>query len=108
MQAGPRDPVDVVRYYVQRDPRRADSFRLVKEQLPSMAAEGVEPVSMVVLEDVSRFAIEVLRGGRWSSQWESGPGQIPRAVRLQLEIDDGSGPPIAYRTTVTVPMGEGS
>ena len=108
VQAGPRDPVEVVRYYLERTPNQTGSFRLIKEQLPSMAAQGVEPTSMVVLEDVSSFGVEVLRNGRWSTQWESGPGQVPRAVRLQLEIENGSGSPIAYRTTVTLPMGDRS
>ncbi len=105
VQAGARDPVEIVRYYLERDPDRPGSMLLMKQQLPSMAAPGVEPVTMVVLEDVRSFQAEVLpSGGAWAPQLDPTP-RVPRAVRLTLAIDDGTSTPAQYRTTITLPMG---
>lgn len=107
VQAGARDPVEIVRYYLERDPQRPDSMLLMKQQLPSVAAEGVEPVTMVVLEDVRAFQAEALggQGAGWSTELEPSD-KVPRAVRVSLTVDDGIAPPTSYRTTVTIPMGE--
>lgn len=110
VHGGARDPIDLVRYFLERDPNGTDSFRLMKQQLPSIAAEGVEPIEMVVLDNVAAFQAEVLtrRGGQWVTEWQPEDDAIPRAVRLVLATNDGIGPPTSYRTTVTVPMGDQS
>ncbi|MDG2303768.1 MAG: type II secretion system protein GspJ [Candidatus Binatia bacterium] len=105
VQGGARDPIDVVRYYLERDPDRPGSMLLMKQQLPSVAAQGVEPVTMLVLEDVQSFQAELLPpGGSWLTQQEPS-AEVPRAVRLTLSVDDGTAVPTSYRTTVTLPMG---
>jgi general secretion pathway protein J len=108
VSAGARDPIDIVRYYLERDPDRPDSMRLVKQQLPSIAAEGVEPETMVVLDGVRSFQIEVLprQSGQWSTAWEAAGAAVPRAVRLTLSVADETGAATGYHTTVTLPMGE--
>ncbi len=108
VQGGARDPIDIVRYYLERDPDRPGSMLLMKQQLPSVAAEGVEPVTMVVLEDVRSFQAEVLMNSGWTHQWEPTGDDVPKAVRLNLSVEDGTSLPTNYRTTVTVPMGDHS
>ncbi len=109
VQGGARDPVDIVRYYLERDPDRPDLMLLMKQQLPSVAADGVDPVTMIVLEGVRAFQAEALsgsgRGGEWRTQLDP-TADVPRAVRLSLAVDDGTDLPTSYRTTVTIPMGE--
>lgn len=105
VQGGLRDPVDVVRYYIERDPDRPNNLLLMKQQIPSVAAPGVEPVTMVVLENVRSFQAEAVRqGSGWQTQIEP-TSELPRAVRLTLAVDDGVAAPTNYRTTVTLPMG---
>ena len=108
--AGPQDSVEIVRYFLERDPDRPSSMLLLKEQLPSIAAEGVEPTAMVVLENVRTFRAEVLPDprGAWSPTWQANGAQVPRAVRLELSLNDGEAGSTAYRTTVTLPLGAAS
>lgn len=110
VQAGARDPVETVRYYLERNPNRPDTMLLMKQQLPSIAAQGIEPVTMIVLEDVTSFQVEALVSGMrsgdgWRTQLDP-TTEVPRAVRIALTVDDGTAPPTSYRTTVTIPMGE--
>lgn len=110
VQAGARDPIEVVRYYLERDRNRPQSMLLMKQQLPSIAAQGVEPVTMIVLENVTSFQAEALVSGSasgdgWRTQLDP-TTDVPKAVRLSLTVDDGIAPPTSYRTTVTIPMGD--
>ena len=94
---------------MEDDPWAPGRQVLVKEQLPSVAAEGVEPVSAVILEGVRGFRVEVLpgRSSEWTRTWsaEGTRSPLPRAVRLTLTLDETNGSPEPYRLTVRLPMG---
>lgn len=107
VQVGPRDPVERVRYALERDPGDADRLHLIKQQLPSIAAEGVEPVRMVVLEDVTAFEVEALTADGWTTSVELA-SDLPRALRLRLSTQGPDGFIVQHRTTVTLPLGEKS
>jgi hypothetical protein len=105
-----QDPIEVVEYRVESDPEAAGRAVLVKEQLPSVAAEGTPPASFVVLDDVAAFTVRVLPDrGELLSSWQAGTGsgsvQVPRAVELQLALEDGTDDPLVYRLLVDLPMG---
>ncbi len=104
VHAGPRDPVEIVRYYLERTPEEPGTLRLMKQQLPSVVADGVEPVTMVVLDGVTAFEAQALTAGGWTDRLDAEDG-LPRAVRLRLTMADRRGPPTSYRTTVTLPLG---
>lgn len=103
------DPLSYLRYRIADDPYAPGRQVLIKEQLPSVAAEGVDPVSAVILEGVRGFRVEVLpsRSGEWSQTWSANGSRepLPRAVRLTLTLDDTHGSPEPYRITVRLPMG---
>jgi prepilin-type N-terminal cleavage/methylation domain-containing protein len=103
------DPVSYLRYRLEDDPWAPGRQVLVKEQLPSVAAEGVEPVSAIILEGVRGFRVEVLpgRSSEWTRTWsaEGTRSPLPRAVRLTLTLDETNGSPEPYRLTVRLPMG---
>lgn len=107
VQTGPRDPVERVRYALERDPDDSRRLHLIKQQLPSIAAEGVEPVRIVVLEDVTAFEVEALSVDGWTTSLELASG-LPRALRLRLSIEGTDGVAVQHRTTVTLPLGEKS
>jgi prepilin-type N-terminal cleavage/methylation domain-containing protein len=103
------DPVSFVRYRLADDPWVPGARVLIKEQLPSVAAPGVEPVSAVILDRVYSFEAEVLpaRSREWARTWSAAGNSddLPRAIRFALSLDDGSDSPEAYRLTITLPMG---
>jgi len=112
VRTGPQDPIEIVEYRVESDPEAPGRAVLVKEQLPSVAAEGTPPASFVVLDGVAAFTVRVLPDrGELLPTWRAGgdPGstavQIPRAVELQLALDDGTSDPPVYRLLVDLPMG---
>lgn len=108
VRAGPQDPFEVVRYHLEPGAPDAPGGVLVKDQLPSVAADGVEPTSNVVLEDVTAFSVRVLPdGGDWLPTWQGGEGgpDVPRAVELQLALADGTAQPTVYRLLIDLPMG---
>jgi hypothetical protein len=84
--------------------------RLVKAQLPSVAAPEVEPLLLPVLDDVLTFRVRVFptNADAWVDTWaappEGGAEALPRAVELELAIDDGTAQPPVYRLAVELPM----
>jgi len=108
VRSGPQDPLEVVRYRLEPGPPDAPGGLLVKEQLPSVAAEGTPFTTNVILEDVAAFTVRVLPDrGDLVASWQSGQDrvQIPRAVELQLALADGTPDPPVYRLLVDLPMG---
>jgi len=108
VRAGPQDPLEVVRYRLEPGPPDAPGGLLIKEQLPSVAAEGVPFTENVILEDVAAFTVRVLPDtGDLQTTWQGGQDgiQIPRAVELQLALADGTADPPVYRLLVDLPMG---
>lgn len=103
------DPVSFVHYRVEQSPWDPTDRVLVKEQLPSVAAPGVEPASAIILEGVHGFEVEALPGGSraWTPSWtaEDSREKLPRALRLAIALRDETGNPDVYRMTVTLPMG---
>lgn len=112
MHAGPQDPIEIVSYRLE-PPRPGEwGARLVKQQSPSLAAEGSPPPApVVVLDDVAGFHVTVRppQGRDWLPTWRGGDGgrsqDLPRAVAMELLLADGDGEPTPYRTTVALPMG---
>lgn len=126
VQSGARDPVQIVQYFLENEPfdvaRRDDAaarrrggrpvWRLVKSQLPSVAAPGVEPLRLPVLDGVTDFRVRVVPpdADTWIDTWSAPEGGasdsgLPRAVELELAIDDGTAAPPVYRLAVELPMG---
>ena len=103
------DPISYVRYRVGDDPYQSGRRVLIKEQLASVAAEGVRPVSAVIMDGVAGFSAEILpgRGNQWQTGWTAAGSHndLPRAVRLTLHLDETHGSPEPYQITVTLPMG---
>jgi type II secretory pathway component PulJ len=110
LRAGAQDPVEIVRYLLEPDEETRDSSVLVKQQLPSVAPEGLEPAEAVLLENVRTFRVRVLpqRGAEWASTWSgaaTGTSSLPVAVELEVALEDGSEDPQVYRLITTLPMG---
>ena len=102
------DPISYLRYRLDDDPYNPGRQVLIKEQLASVAAEGVDPVSAVILDGVRGFRVEVLPGGsnQWLRTWNAEDNNtLPRAVRLTLTLDESHGNPEPYRLTIRLPMG---
>jgi len=119
VQGGARDPVQMVRYLVEPVPfaeataAGSRPLRLVKEQWPSVAAPGVEPLRIPVLDGVVRFRVRVRPPGtdEWLETWSAtgdAANRIPRAVELEIAIDDGSRAPPIYRLAIPLPRGASS
>lgn len=108
--SGPRDPVEIVRYRLVPDAGRR-SGRLVKEQLASVAPDGTPPAQAVVLDGVTSFQARVLasQGADWAPAWTGGDAgkteDLPRAVEVEIGVDEGEATPTPYRVAVTLPMG---
>lgn len=61
----------------------------------------VEPgTDQPVMSGVHRFRVRCSDGTTWHDAWP--PGSLPRAVELELEIDDPAGTSTALATTVTI------
>jgi len=107
VRAGPQDPLEVVRYRLEPGPPDARGGLLVKEQLPSVAADGTPFTTNVILEDVTAFTVRVLPdSGDYLPTWQGGDKVgLPRAVELQLALADGTPDPPVYRLLVDLPMG---
>ncbi len=108
VRTGVQDPIEIVEYRLEGAPEGRQGAVLVKEQLPSVAAPGTPPASFIVLEDVAAFTVRVLPDrGEPLTTWQgrSGGVKIPRAVELQLALDDGSEDPPVYRLLIDLPMG---
>lgn len=107
IDAGPRDPFEIVRYRLEPGPPDARGALLVKEQLPSVASEGAQLTPNVVLEDVAAFTVRVLPdAGDLVTTWQGTEEiPIPRAVELELALADGTPDPPVYRLLVDLPMG---
>jgi prepilin-type N-terminal cleavage/methylation domain-containing protein len=121
VQGGARDPVQLVHYYLEAEPfgetagagaggrSRRRVARLVKAQLPSIAAPEVEPLLLPVLDGVMSFHVRVVPpdADTWVETWpsEGSSEALPRAVELELAIDDGTPEPPIYRLAVELPMG---
>jgi len=109
VRSGVQDPIEIVEYRVERSPDDPERAVLIKQQLPSVAAEGTPPASWIVLDDVAGFTVRVLPdGGDLLTSWRAGSGsavQVPRAVELQLALADGTEDPPVYRLLVDLPMG---
>ena len=119
VQGGARDPVQMVRYFVEPVPfaeataTGSRTLRLVKEQWPSVAAPGVEPLRIPVLDGIVRFRVRVRPPGsdEWLETWSAtgdAAGRIPRAVELEVAVDDGSRAPPIYRLAIPLPLGASS
>ncbi|HZR83059.1 MAG TPA: type II secretion system protein GspJ [Candidatus Binatia bacterium] len=110
LSSGPRDPIEMVRYHLEPPARGETGGRLVKEQLPSVASAGVEPLRAVVLEGVAGFRARVLpRAGQpWADTWQGGDGgkpeDLPRAVELEIALADPNGEAVPFHLAVTLPM----
>jgi prepilin-type N-terminal cleavage/methylation domain-containing protein len=123
IQGGARDPIQLVRYSLEpeglgessRIGRRSalgrTRSRLIKQQRPSIAGDAVEPVRLPVLDDVLSFRVRVIPAGSdqwvetWSATGEGSSRDLPRAVEIELTVDDGSPQPPAYRIAVALPLG---
>lgn len=108
VRSGATDPLEIVRYVLEPGPPDAAGGLLVKEQLPSVAADGTPPARYVILEDVAAFTVRVLPDrGEALTTWQGGDGgiDIPRAIELQLALDDGTEAPPVYRLLIDIPMG---
>jgi len=119
VQGGARDPVQMVRYFVEPVPfaeataTGSRTLRLVKEQWPSVAAPGAEPLRIPVLDGIVRFRVRVRPPGsdEWLETWSAtgdAAGRIPRAVELEVAVDDGSRAPPIYRLAIPLPLGASS
>jgi prepilin-type N-terminal cleavage/methylation domain-containing protein len=109
---GPQDPVELVRYRLEPGSAGERGGRLIKDQQPSLQVATVPPLSVVVLENVTAFRVGVVPPGAqdFTGNYVSGSdttaASLPRAVALELTVDDGSGEPPTYRTVVTLPLAE--
>ena len=109
--AGPRDPIEVVRYRLDPPVAGERSGRLVKEQLASVAPDGTPPAQAVVLSGVKSFQVRVLptRTPDWATTWSGGetgkPEDLPRAVEFEIGVDEGDRTSSPYRLAVTLPLG---
>ncbi|MFM8411701.1 MAG: type II secretion system protein GspJ [Alphaproteobacteria bacterium] len=109
--AGPRDPVEVVRYRLVPDASGRRTGRLVKEQVASVAPESAPPAQAVVLEGVTSFQVRVLpsQSPDWSPTWTGGDTgkseDLPRAVEVEIGVDEGDVEPTPYQVAVSLPMG---
>lgn len=119
LRGGAQDPVEFLRYRFEPPARGERGGRLVKEQLPSVAAQGTPPTQAVVLEDVTAFRVRALPSGSrdWLPNWvggDAGPGDsrgtpqgLPRAVEIEVSVADDPRlpPPAPWRVVVTLPLG---
>ncbi|HEY8517833.1 MAG TPA: prepilin-type N-terminal cleavage/methylation domain-containing protein [Candidatus Binatia bacterium] len=109
MRAGVQDPIELVRYRLEPGPRGSAGGVLMKDQLPSVAAEGTPPATSPILEDVALFTVRVLpeTGSELLTAWRGGQDgvAIPRAVELELALADDSDNPPVYRLLIDLPMG---
>lgn len=109
--SGPRDPVEVVRYRLVPGASGTRSGRLVKDQVASVAPESVDPAEAVVLEGVTSFRVRVLpsQSPDWLPVWAGGdtgkPEDLPRAVEIEIGVDEGDAEPTPYRVATSLPMG---
>lgn len=112
LQHGAQDPFEIVRYRLEPPTRGERGARLIKEQLPSVAADGTPPAQIVVLPNVAAFrvrAVQDLNQG-WQMTWQGGSSgdtkDLPRAVEVELELveDNPSIEPTPYRIAVTLPL----
>jgi len=107
---GPQDPVELVHYHVEPAPGASRHARLVKDQEPSLQVDDFPPASFVVLENVTQFRVCVVAavGVDCAFNWTSGngtaAGQLPRAVAVELGVEDGTPDPPTYRVVVTLPL----
>lgn len=107
VNAGPQDPLEVVRYHLEPGPPDAKGGVLVKDQLPSVAVDDTQATSNPILEDVAAFTVRVLPdSGDMLPTWQAdGTVSLPRAVELQLALADGTGDPQVYRLMIDLPLG---
>ena len=109
--SGPRDPVEMVRYRLVPDSAGGRTGRLVKDQVASVLPDGVDPAEAVVLDGVAAFRVRVLpsQAADWAPTWAGGdtgkPEDLPRAVEIEIAIDEGDAEPTPYRVSVSLPMG---
>lgn len=109
--SGPRDPVEIVRYRLVPDAAGGRNGRLVKQQVASVAPEGAPPAEAVVLDHVASFQARVLpsQSPDWSPTWAGGDAgkteDLPRAVEIEIGVDEGDAQPTPYRVAVSLPMG---
>ncbi len=122
--AAARDPVDVVRYRLESDPAEPRRSLLVQDQLPSLAAAGAEPATLVVLRGVAGFRAQVRTrpDSEWLPEWIAGmpvPDSggagggagigplLPAAVHLEilLEPEIADTEPEGLGLVVTLPLG---
>ena len=104
----PQDPLEMVGYRLEPGPPDSRGGVLVKEQLPSVAADSTPFTPNVILEDVASFTARVLPDkGDWRPTWQGGEENIniPRGVELSLSLADGSPDPPVYRLLVDLPTG---
>ncbi|MEW6273157.1 MAG: type II secretion system protein GspJ [Thermodesulfobacteriota bacterium] len=108
MRSGVHDPIEIVRYRLEPGLPGSAGGVLMKDQLPSVAAEGTPPATSPILEDVEAFTVRVLPDdGELLASWRGGDDgvQIPRAVELELALADGTEDPPVYRLLIDLPMG---
>jgi prepilin-type N-terminal cleavage/methylation domain-containing protein len=67
--------------------------------------DAPEPPGVAVLDRVRDFRVRCFDGAEWSAGWAL--PRLPRAVELELTVDDGSGAPEALATTVAIPLARG-
>ena len=80
-------------YAREVDPQRPDTAVLVRRAGSSAAAQ-------TMLTGIRRFRVRCFDGGAWHDGWERGP--LPRAVEVEVDLDDGAGGVTPLTTTVTV------
>jgi len=109
--SGPRDPVEVVRYRLAPGAAGSRAGRLVKDQVASVAPDAEAPTEAVMLDGVTSFQVRVLpsQAPDWLPVWSGGdtgkPDDLPRAVEIEIAVDEGDAEPVPYRVAVSLPMG---
>jgi len=80
-------------YAREVDPQQPGTAALVRRAGSSAAAQ-------TMLTGIRRFRVRCFDGGAWHDEWEREP--LPRAVEVEVDLDDGAGGVTPLTTTVTV------
>jgi prepilin-type N-terminal cleavage/methylation domain-containing protein len=110
IQSGPQDPIEIVDYRIEPPGPGQRSGRLLRDQLPSVAADGTAPATTVMLDGVLAFRARVLASGLqgWQPTFTGGTAgndkDLPTAVDLELVLDDGTPDGEPYRLLVALPL----
>jgi type II secretory pathway pseudopilin PulG len=92
----------VVVYRVEPDPARQGIGTLLRRETFSPAPPDPSyPTGFPVLEKVRDFRVRCFDGTTWRADWA--PGELPRAVEVEVAIDDGLDGATELRIATTLP-----